>query len=58
MRFAIHLRAARQTWPQLRAVWQEAHQIELAESTWNWDYLYPFTGDMAGSAIDRLVPRA
>jgi alkanesulfonate monooxygenase SsuD/methylene tetrahydromethanopterin reductase-like flavin-dependent oxidoreductase (luciferase family) len=39
-------------------VWRAADQIELFESAWNWDHLYPLRGDPHGSSLEAWVTLA
>lgn len=33
-------------------VWREADRIELFESAWNWDHLYPLYGAPRGTTLE------
>lgn len=43
------------TWDNMLEVWREADGIELFESAWNWDHLYPLRSDPHGTSLDGWV---
>jgi F420-dependent oxidoreductase-like protein len=51
-RYAIKTPNQHTTWEDMLAIWQEADQIELFESAWNWDHLYPLRGDPRGTSLE------
>lgn len=46
------------TWDNMLEIWKEADQIELFESAWNWDHLYPLRSDPHGTSLDGWVTLA
>jgi F420-dependent oxidoreductase-like protein len=36
-------------------IWKEADRIDLFESAWNWDHLYPLRSDPHGTSLDGWV---
>jgi F420-dependent oxidoreductase-like protein len=51
-RYAIKTPNQHTTWEDMLAIWREADQIELFESAWNWDHLYPLRGDPHGTSLE------
>jgi F420-dependent oxidoreductase-like protein len=51
-RYAIKTPNQHTTWKDMLAIWREADQIELFESAWNWDHLYPLLGDPHGTSLE------
>ncbi len=51
-RFGIKTPNQHTAWEEMLAVWREADQIELFESAWNWDHIYPLRGDPRGSSLE------
>jgi F420-dependent oxidoreductase-like protein len=54
-RYAIKTPNHQTTWENMAEIWQEADQIELFESAWNWDHLYPLRSDPHGTSLDGWV---
>lgn len=54
-RYAIKTPNHHTTWENMLAVWKEADHIELFESAWNWDHLYPLRSDPHGRSLDGWV---
>ena len=52
MRFAFKTAPQNTTWDDMLAVWQEADDIALYESGWNFDHFYPIVGDSAGPCLE------
>jgi F420-dependent oxidoreductase-like protein len=57
-RYAIKTPNQHTTWEEMLAIWREADQIDVFESAWNWDHLYPLRGDPHGSSLDGWVTLA
>ena len=55
MRFAISTSPQRTTWAWLLEAWQRADSIELFESGWTFDHLYPLFGDDRDDCMDGWV---
>lgn len=51
-RYAIKTPTQHTTFEEMRRIWTEADDIELFESVWNWDHLYPLRGDPHGTSLD------
>jgi F420-dependent oxidoreductase-like protein len=51
-RYGIKTPNQHTTWETMLAIWQLADDIEVFESAWNWDHLYPLRGDPHGSSLD------
>lgn len=51
-RYAIKTPPQHTPWEVMLQIWQEADQIELFESAWNWDHLYPLSGDPHGTNLE------
>ena len=54
-RFAIKTPPQHVSWDDTLAIWQEADQIELFESAWVFDHLYPIVGDPHGPCLESWV---
>jgi F420-dependent oxidoreductase-like protein len=54
-RFAIKTPNHHTTWENMLEIWREADQIDLFESAWNWDHLYPLRSDPHGLSLDGWV---
>ncbi len=54
-RYAIKTPNNHTTWQNMLDVWKEADRIELFESAWNWDHLYPLRSDPHGTSLDGWV---
>lgn len=51
-RYAIKTPTQHATWETMLEVWKEADQIDVFESAWNWDHLYPLRGDPEGGTLE------
>lgn len=51
-RYGIKTPTQHTTWDAMLQVWKEADQIDVFESAWNWDHLYPLHGDTAGTTLE------
>jgi F420-dependent oxidoreductase-like protein len=51
-RYAIKTPTQHTTWQDMLSVWREADQIDLFESAWTWDHLYPLRGDPHGTSLE------
>jgi F420-dependent oxidoreductase-like protein len=54
-RYAIKTPNHHTTWQNMLDIWREADQIDLFESAWNWDHLYPLRSDPHGTSLDGWV---
>ncbi|MDH3499504.1 MAG: TIGR03560 family F420-dependent LLM class oxidoreductase [Acidimicrobiia bacterium] len=54
-RFAIKTPPQHAAWEDMRAIWRAADEIELFESAWVFDHLYPIAGDPHGSILESWV---
>lgn len=54
-RYAIKTPNHQTTWDNMLEIWKEADEIELFESAWNWDHLYPLRSDPHGTSLDGWV---
>lgn len=52
MRFGIKTAPQHTTWADMLAVWQAADDIEVFESAWNFDHLYPIFSDSTGPCLE------
>src|SRR5580700_9533283 len=52
MRFAIKTSPQNTTWADMLAVWKAADDIELFESGWTFDHLYPIFSDSTGPCME------
>src|ERR1700761_5890365 len=52
MRFAFKTANQNTTWADILPMWQEADDIELFESGWNFDHFYPIVGDPHGPCLE------
>jgi F420-dependent oxidoreductase-like protein len=52
MRFAFKTANQNTTWSDVLAIWQEADQIDVFESGWNFDHFYPIVGDSHGPCLE------
>jgi len=57
-RYGIKTPNQHTTWETMLEIWQEADDIEVFETAWNWDHLYPLRGDPHGSSLDGWVTLA
>ncbi len=51
-RHAIKTPPHHATWAEFLAVWQEADQIDVFESAWNWDHFYPLAEPFDGPNLE------
>lgn len=54
-RFAIKTPNHHTTWENMLEIWKAADQIDVFESAWNWDHLYPLRSDPHGMSLDGWV---
>lgn len=54
-RYAIKTPNQHTTWGNMLEIWKEADQIDVFESAWNWDHLYPLRSDPHGLSLDGWV---
>lgn len=54
-RYAIKTPNHHTTWENMLGIWKEADQIDVFESAWNWDHLYPLRSDPHGLSLDGWV---
>jgi F420-dependent oxidoreductase-like protein len=54
-RYGIKTPNHQTTWENMLEIWKEADQIDVFESAWNWDHLYPLRSDPHGSSLDGWV---
>ena len=54
-RFAVKTAPQRTTWEGMLDVWRTADEIELFESAWNFDHLYPLHGDVSDPCLEAWV---
>ena len=54
-RYAIKTPNHHTSWENMREVWKEIDQIDVYESAWNWDHLYPLRSDPHGTSLDGWV---
>lgn len=54
-RYAIKTPNHHTTWENMLEIWKEADQIDVFESAWNWDHLYPLRSDPHGKSLDGWV---
>jgi len=54
-RYAIKTPNHHTTWENMLDIWKAADQIEVFESAWNWDHLYPLRSDPHGTSLDGWV---
>ncbi len=52
MRFGIKTSPQETTWEAMLAVWQEADDIEVFTSAWNFDHFYPIFSDPTGPCLE------
>lgn len=55
MRFGLSTSPQRTTWPWLLEVWKRADDIELFESGWTFDHLYPLMGDSTEHCLEGWI---
>jgi len=51
-RYAIKTPTQHTSWDEMLRIWQEADSMDIFESAWNWDHLYPLRGDPHGSSLE------
>lgn len=54
-RYAIKTPNNHTAWQNMLDIWKEADRIDLFESAWNWDHLYPLRSDPHGTSLDGWV---
>ena len=54
-RYAIKTPNHHTTWENMLDIWKAADQMEVFESAWNWDHLYPLRSDPHGTSLDGWV---
>ena len=52
MRFAFKTTPQNSTWADMLAVWREADDIDVYESGWTFDHLYPIFTDSTGTCLE------
>ncbi|MCX4090990.1 LLM class F420-dependent oxidoreductase [Nocardia sp. alder85J] len=55
MRFGFKTSPQNTNWADMLAVWQEADDIEIFESGWNFDHFYPIFSDSTGPCMEGWV---
>lgn len=51
-RYAIKTPPQHVSWDALLTIWREADGMDVFESAWVWDHLYPLRGDPHGTSLD------
>jgi F420-dependent oxidoreductase-like protein len=54
-RYGIKTPNQHTTFENMLEIWKEADQIDVFESAWNWDHLYPLRSDPHGTSLDGWV---
>ena len=54
-RYGIKTPNHQTSWENMLEVWKEIDQIDVYESAWNWDHLYPLRSDPHGTSLDGWV---
>ena len=54
-RYGIKTPNHQTTWQNMLEIWREADSIDIFESMWNWDHLYPLRSDPHGTSLDGWV---
>jgi F420-dependent oxidoreductase-like protein len=55
MRFAFSTAPQRTTWPWILDVWRRADPLEVFESGWTFDHLYPLFGDSTEDCLEGWI---
>lgn len=55
MRFAFETAPQHTSWPAMLEVWKAADDIEVFESGWTFDHVYPILSDSAGPCLEGWV---
>lgn len=55
MRFAFSTSPQRTTWPWMLEVWQRADALDVFESGWTFDHLYPLMGDSTDDCMEGWI---
>jgi F420-dependent oxidoreductase-like protein len=55
MRFAFSTSPQRTTWEWMREVWQRADALDVFESGWTFDHLYPLFGDSTDDCMEGWI---
>ncbi len=55
MRYAFSTSPQRTTWPWIRDVWKRADALEVFESGWTFDHLYPLFGDSTEDCMEGWI---
>ncbi len=50
--FSVKTPPQHAAWPDLLAVWREADAMDVFESVWNFDHLYPLTPPLDGDCLE------
>ena len=54
-RYGIKTPNHQTSWDNMLEIWKEIDQIDVYESAWNWDHLYPLRSDPHGTSLDGWV---
>lgn len=55
MRFAFSTSPQRTTWEWMRDVWRRADELDIFESGWTFDHLYPLFGDSSDDCLEGWI---
>jgi F420-dependent oxidoreductase-like protein len=55
MRFAFSTSPQRTTWPWMSEVWKRADDLDVFESGWTFDHLYPLMGDSTEDCMEGWI---
>jgi F420-dependent oxidoreductase-like protein len=55
MRFAFSTSPQRTTWSWMKEVWQRADRLDVFESGWTFDHLYPLFGDSTEDCLEGWI---
>jgi F420-dependent oxidoreductase-like protein len=55
MRYAFSTSPQRTTWEWMREVWKIADELEVFESGWTFDHLYPLLGDSTADCMEGWI---
>jgi len=51
-RYGIKTPTQHTSFAEMMRIWQEADTMEIFESAWNWDHIYPLRGDPHGTNLE------
>lgn len=51
-RYAIKTPTQHTSWEEMPSIWKTADSMDIFESAWLWDHLYPLRDDPHGTSLE------